>query len=87
MKAPAPPVPTFGDLARAIEWVRVVCNACHHERPMRYAPLIERFGADTSSDVLRNKARCTRCGQKGAMLIAPSWVDSQRGFAPFPGDV
>jgi hypothetical protein len=51
---------------------------------MALAPLIIRYGPDTSSDRLRRSARCTACGAKGAKLQHPSWAGSQIGFAPFP---
>jgi hypothetical protein len=28
---------------------------------------------------------CTKCGHKGVTLGHPSYVDSQTGWAPFPG--
>jgi len=43
----------------------------------------ERKGADASSDVLRQRARCTACGDKGATLQHPSWGGADVGFLPF----
>jgi hypothetical protein len=40
--------------------------------------------ADTSSDKLRNCARCTTCGTKGATWQQPGWTGEQIGFAPWP---
>jgi hypothetical protein len=37
-----------------------------------------------SRDKLRNCARCTACGAKGATLQQPGWMGEQIGFAPFP---
>ena len=37
-----------------------------------------RWGADASSDVLRQRARCTACGRK--------WGGEGVGFLPFPAD-
>jgi hypothetical protein len=51
---------------------------------MAFAPLVIRWGADTSSDMLRRCARCTKCGTKGATLQQPGWMGEQIGFAPFP---
>jgi hypothetical protein len=51
---------------------------------MAFAPLIIRWGPDTSSDRLRQAARCTQCGGKGAMLMHPSYVDAILPFQPFP---
>ena len=51
---------------------------------MAIVPLIIRWGANTSSDMLRRSARCTACGTKGATLKHPSWAGEQVGFEPFP---
>ena len=51
---------------------------------MALAPLIIRWGADASSDVLRRSARCSRCGRKGATLQHPSCAGRETGFQPFP---
>jgi hypothetical protein len=59
---------------------------CRHRRPMALTPFIIRWTADASSDVLRQRARCTRCGRRGAVLQHPSWLDIGREWAPFPVD-
>jgi hypothetical protein len=51
---------------------------------MAFAPLVIRWGADTSSDKLRQCARCTVCSTKGATLQHPGWMGEQVGFEPFP---
>jgi ribosomal protein S14 len=51
---------------------------------MAFAPLVIRWRPDTSSDKLRQRARCTACGHKGASLRHPSWVASGVDFQPFP---
>ena len=51
---------------------------------MALAPAIIRWGPDASSDMLRQRARCSGCGSKGATLQIPSWVGSEIGLAPFP---
>jgi len=43
-----------------------------------------RWGPDTSSDKLRQCARCTACGHKGATLQHPGWAGANIGFQPFP---
>jgi hypothetical protein len=40
--------------------------------------------ANASSDVLRQRARCTRCGHKGATIQHPGWGGADIGFLPFP---
>jgi hypothetical protein len=51
---------------------------------MALAPLIIRWSGAASTDLLRAHARCTRCGQKGATLQHPSWVDTGTEWASFP---
>jgi hypothetical protein len=86
MREPAPPIPTLAELRASSPWFWVHCkqNDCGHSAPMALVPLIIRWSANASSDRLRQSARCTRCGGKGAMLIHPSYVDRVVGFQPFP---
>lgn len=86
-KAPLPPIPTLGQLARSTPWMYIRCAAqgCYHSVSVRLAPLIERYGADASSDVIRNNARCKKCGHKGATLGHPSYNGANE-LTPFPGD-
>jgi len=44
------------------------------------------MGANPSSDVLRQRTRCTACGNKGATLQHPTWGGNSIGFMPFPTD-
>jgi hypothetical protein len=86
---PIGPIPTLGQLRRDTPWLWVYCTAgirrnCVHKAPMALAPLIIRWGEDASSNVLRQRARCTACGTLGAMLQHPGHVDSIVGLAPFP---
>jgi hypothetical protein len=82
-------VATLGQLHRPPGWVWLYCTRyaplCQHRAPMALAPLVIRWGLDTSSEMLRRCARCSRCGHKGATLQHPSWVGN--GFScwqPFP---
>ena len=83
---PLPRRPTLGQLRRLHPWWWVNCAApgCGRHKPVALAPLVIRWGADASSDVLRRSARCSKCGCLGVTLTAPSWAGSQVGFAPFP---
>lgn len=87
---PPGPIPTIGQLAAHVDWTWLDCNGCGHRTAIRYAPLIERYGADASSDVIRRNARCKACGHKGARLFHPSWNGGKKGgvkgWAPFPVD-
>jgi hypothetical protein len=51
--------------------------------PTALTPLIIRWGGDASSEVLRQCARCSKCGRKGASLTAPSWDNLDTEFAAF----
>jgi hypothetical protein len=82
-------VATLGQLHRPPGWVWVYCTRyaqlCQDHAPMALAPLVIRWGSDTSSDMLRRCACCTRCGNKGATLQCPGWVaNGVADWAPFP---
>jgi hypothetical protein len=83
-------VPTLAQLQRSAPgkwcWVYCAAYACLHHAPMAIAPLVIRWGPDASSDMLRQCARCLKCGHKGASLQLPSWMSTAVGFAPFPVD-
>src|SRR6516164_9506752 len=83
-RQPPGPRPTLADLHRSHCWTWVYCEKCLHHAPMALVPLIIRWGADTSSDRLRQCARCTKCGHKGATLQHPGWAGTHIGFQPFP---
>jgi hypothetical protein len=80
------PVPTLGGLRRHQPWMWIDCAAfgCHHRQPMPIVPLIIRWGPDASSDILRQRARCTKCGHLGADLKTPSIADAQSYTQPWP---
>ena len=83
-KSPAGPLPTLGDLQRATPWVWMHCDRCQHKVPFACAVAVIRWGANESSDKLRQCARCTGCGHKGAVIQHPSWAGNSIGFEPFP---
>jgi hypothetical protein len=82
MKRSEGPVPTLGQLQESTSSFWLWCERCQHSVPIKFAPLIARWGADASSDKLRRCARCTACAHKGATLSG--WVDCVVGFQPFP---
>jgi hypothetical protein len=83
-RQPPGPRPTLAELHRSHCWTWVYCEKCLHHAPKALVPLIIRWGADTSSDRLRERARCTKCGHRGATLQHPGWAGTHIGFQPFP---
>jgi hypothetical protein len=81
------PRPTLGDLQRSTLWVWMHCERCQHRAPFVCAVAVIRWGADESSDKLRQCARCTGCGAKGATIQYPGWGGNDIGFLPFPENV
>jgi hypothetical protein len=86
-RQPPGPRPTLADLQRSHCWTWVYCRKCLHHAPMALVPLMIRWGAEASSDRLRQCARCTKCGHKGATLQHPGWAGNHVGFQPFPTSV
>lgn len=80
--------PTLGQMREGHCWLWVQCAdwRCLHKVAMPLAPWIIRWGSDASSDVLRQCAKCGKCGHKRATLEHPSWGGSDVGFVPFPVD-
>jgi hypothetical protein len=52
-------IPTLGDLQRTTPWIWLWCERCQHHAPLACAVAVIRWGADVSSDRLRQRARCT----------------------------
>jgi len=77
-------VPTLAELREHSAWVWLWCERCQHHAPVAFVPLMIRWGANASSNKLRQCARCSVCGRKGATLQHPGWVDTNVGFQPFP---
>ena len=77
---------TLGMLRASGCWAWVCCQnpKCLRMAPVAITPLIIRWGSDTPSDVLRQCAKRSRCGRKGATLQIPSWSDTETGLMPFP---
>lgn len=81
------PVPTIGQLLTTdLKWMFSYCEhiGCGHSAPIALAPLAIRWGMDASTDVIRERLRCSKCGKKGVALKRPSW--NWRGYAVWPGD-
>jgi len=83
--APKSATTTLADLRRCTPWLWVYCECCQHRSPTAIVPLMIRWGADASSDMLRRSARCTRCGRKGATIQLPGWGGLQMPVPEWPG--
>jgi hypothetical protein len=55
------------------------------ELSSRFLEFVRLSDAGVSSDKLRQCARCTACGHKGATIQHPGWGGEHLGFMPFPG--
>jgi len=66
--------PTLGELRQSTVWAWANCNngACWHSIPIAITPYIIRWGAGASSDMIRQRFRCSRCGHLGATMRMPS---------------
>lgn len=91
------PVPTIGCLlATDCKWMWAYCYPdggngipCGHRAPMALAPFAIRWGLDSSSDVIRERLRCTKCGKFGATIQHPGHAGYGGAWhsllvAPFP---
>jgi hypothetical protein len=58
--------------------------ACRHYAPLACAVAVIRWRRDASSGVLRERARCTRCGRLDATMRHSGWGGADVGFLPFP---
>jgi hypothetical protein len=73
----------LGDLDRATPWLWLHCEKCQHYAPLACAVPVVRWGADASSDVLRERALHRLRGAKGATIQHPGWAGEHIGFLPF----
>jgi hypothetical protein len=86
---------TLGDLQRdSSKCLWAICNgveesgrvACLHRAPLASAPYFIRWGADASSNVMRERLRCAVGGHRGATLQHPGWMGNNVGDQPFPAE-
>ena len=77
------PRPTLGDLHCVTPWVSLYCEGCLHHSPIACAIPVIRWGANASSDVSRQRPRCTACGHKGVTLQHPTGVVQMSVFCRF----
>jgi hypothetical protein len=80
------PVPTIGEfLGTDAKWCWAYCEriGCGHSAPIALAPFAIRWGMGASTDLIRERLRCSKCGRKGGVAIKrPSW--NWRGYAVWP---
>jgi hypothetical protein len=76
------PRPALWKLRAAHDWLWLNCETpgCGHYVALPLAPLIIRWGADASSELLRRGFRCTRCGGRRTSIRFPSWGGNQIGW-------
>jgi len=79
---------SIAELQQSSRWFWVYCEGerCGHSSAMAITPLVIRWGPETSPDLLRRSARCTRCGRKRTTLRHPSWTSTILGFEEFPAE-
>jgi hypothetical protein len=67
-------------------WMRLACVGlnCAHSKPVAVASFVIRYGSNTSSNVIRRRARCTVCGHLGCATMHPGVSGDL--LSPFPVD-
>ena len=79
------PIPTIGALlCTDLKWMHCYCEhiGCGYTAPVALAPFAIRWGMDASTDLIRERLRCSKCSRKGVSLKRPSW--NWRGYAVWP---
>ena len=89
-RAPARPVATFGDLMGSGEkWAWLHCNNsdCHHTVALPFAPFAIRWSAEAPlTTTIRERFRCSHCGEMTSTLTMPSLDVLTGTFQSFPSD-
>jgi hypothetical protein len=77
---------TLADLQKQAGWVWVCREGtgCGHRAPVAIAPFAIRWGLDASSDLIRDRLRCSKCSRVGVTIQMPSWAGNAIGTQPFP---
>ena len=76
------PIPTLGSYR--IPRIGFGSGVANTTPPLACAVAVIRWGADASSGVLRERARCTHRGHKGATVHHPGCGGADVGCLPFP---
>lgn len=81
-------VPTLGALLaerHGAKWFWLHCIVCHRTPvAVPLAPLVIRWGAHATSNMLRRNFRCAQCGARSTSITRPSWSDIATGVQLFP---
>ena len=80
-------IATFGDFLRSdAKWIWVHCNSryCYHKAAAAFAPLAIRWGMDAPVTLIRERFRCSHCGEKVATTTAPSWDVMTKTWQIYP---
>lgn len=83
------PPPTLAQLREQQFFVFLHCPrwACLHHAPVALTAPIILWGLYASSDMLRERTRCSRCGNRGGVTVqCPGWGGTLARLAPFPVD-
>jgi hypothetical protein len=84
------PVPSIGAMLQSSsspKWCWAYCERinCGHSSPIAFATFAIRWGMAASTDLIRERLKCSKCGKKGGVALKhPSWGGLQQGWAPWP---
>jgi hypothetical protein len=82
------PIPAIGEmLSGETKWLWAHCQrmSCCHYAPVALAPFAIRWGMHASTNMLRERLKCSKCGKKGEVaLTRPSWAGQDQGWQAWP---
>lgn len=85
-EAKSPGAPIGALMKGQCKWFWLWCNRCLYHRPLALAPFAIFWGMNASTDLIRNRSKCRRCGHVGASMKHPAWMGSHAGWETFPTD-
>ena len=82
------PIPTIGEfLSGETKWLWAHCQrlTCFNYAPVALAPFAIRWGMHASTNLLRQRLKCSKCGKTGQVaLTRPSWSGMDIGWQGWP---
>lgn len=82
--------PTFRICLQSVhsKWIWVYCpvKECNHKAAVAYATFAIRWGMNATTQMIRRRFRCSRCGNLGALIRTPSWSVEHQFFQALPVD-